>query len=191
MCTPLMAQRWLLHHAALATGFACSPCWSAAPAARELTGEEWDELIALGIAKDNGGDVFNALVRAYAPALHLRGNTLISGCWEELRWSCKKTLVTVSVWSEAFFQDRLAHMKINTATLFLWQPERLCAGMLLRWVPGQTDIPGISVKTVLHSCTKKSQPLSHYSNDLILTSARFADRLRLAIVSERWGVLST
>lgn len=102
MCTPLMAQRWLLHHAALATGFACSPRWSAAPAACELTGEEWDELIALGIAKDNGGDVFNVLVHAYAPALHLRGNTLISGCWAELWWTCKKTLVTVLVWSEAF-----------------------------------------------------------------------------------------
>lgn len=91
MCTPLMAQRCLLHHAALATGFACSLCRSA-PVVCELTREEWDELIALGVAKDNGGDVFDVLVHAYAPALHLRGHTLITGCWEELWWTCKETL---------------------------------------------------------------------------------------------------
>lgn len=151
MCTPLMAQRCLLHHAALATGFACSLRWSA-PVVCELTGEEWDELIALGVAKDNGGDVFNVLVHAYAPALHLGGRTLITGCWEELWWTCKETL-GYGLGQGVSRNDT----KINTPALFLWQPELQCSGMLLRQVPGQTDIPAVSVyNTVQHSCTKKS-----------------------------------
>lgn len=47
--------------------------------------------------------------------------------------------------------------------ILLWQPELPCSGMLLTTSPRPYRRP----TPALHSCTKKSKPLSRYSNDLI------------------------
>lgn len=71
MCTPLMAQRCLLHQAALAEG---SGSYSRADVQHRLPagsqGDERDEQIVLGIKKkkDNSRNMFDVLQFAYAGA---------------------------------------------------------------------------------------------------------------------------
>lgn len=82
--------------------------------------------------------------------------------------------------------------------LFLWQHQLLCAGMLFRTVFSQSAIPGVSTRNAaLYSCTKKSSPLSHCSNELIplsmqtvfkgVGSTRKKKRLRKSLKISKWA----
>lgn len=96
MCTPLMAQRWLLHHTALATGsrlFLAPKRSRGRPRARR-GGMRWADCTRR--SRENSGDVLDVL--AYT-RMHLPCSTAQRGRdWQrELEWNCKKMQVTVGL----------------------------------------------------------------------------------------------
>ncbi len=106
-------------------------------------------------SKDNSRDVY-----ACAPALHFRGNTWQKAAELNQGGSVTDTTYTVSVSRlvcptrpfACYCENKDGHF----ISMAAWAP--MCRNvLLLRRVPGQTDIPGISVHNAIqHSCTKKS-----------------------------------
>lgn len=80
MCTPLMAQRCLLHHTALATGFCLFPVLMLSTSSRQAHLGGMRQADCTWHSKDNSKDVLDVSEYAYAPALHLRGNALSNSC---------------------------------------------------------------------------------------------------------------
>lgn len=184
MCTPLMAQRCLLHHTALATGFCLFPALKRSTGCLRARKGGMRQADCTWHSKDNRRDVFDVWEHAHAPALHLRGNTLSKSCCTEPHWIRKKTLVTVSLeWK--CFQDHLSHMsaivKINTATLFLWQRELLCAGMRDSSDESparRTSQPYLSMMLYCTAAKRNPKPC-RCSNDLTAAALRFTDYSKL------------
>lgn len=160
MCTPLMAQRCLLHHAASATGF----CLFLAL----LAGDEWDELIALGIAKDNSeGNVSDMFVFCMCTCPTSQWGAPLTQPKLQPVWGLKA--------SPRFVKLKMA------APLFLWQRVQECLSLTDRG----TDISGISAQLHKEILTPKSPfQWPHSSGSQCLTDYTIAREDEVFLVTE-------
>lgn len=149
MCTPLMAQRCLLHHAA--SGHRVLPVPRVEAKHRpscELTGEEWDKLIALGTPKIIA-EVCSMgwSVHTHLPSPSERAHLVIPA--ERSNTRC----------------GRPCHSEHVGCCENNYDPFHFCGSKFPGWnvhllgpVSGRADIPGWSERiAALHSCTKKSK----------------------------------
>lgn len=101
MCTPLMAQRCLLHHTALATGFCLFPALSRSTTGLPASslGKNGDELIALGIAKiiAETCSMCYSVCTCTCPYISEGAHLVLAAEQDRTVCVCKTTLVTVSL----------------------------------------------------------------------------------------------
>lgn len=189
MCTPLMAQRCLLHHTALATGFCLFPALKCTTGCLRAHRGGTRRADCTWHSEDNSQDVFDVLSVCMRTCISEGAHLVIAAeqsysesikrCW--LQFVCGRASPGSSVPHVRYCENKYGHF-ISTAA---WAP--MCWNVQLLWpVPGQTHIPVIFVhNAVVHSCTKKSKPLSRYSNDLIPGVVCFTDYPTLEIQFRR------
>lgn len=88
MCTPLMAQRCLLHHVALATGFCLFPALKLSTGCLRAHRGGMRQADCTWHSKDNSGEVFDVLEYAYMHLPYISEGTRVVIAAEQ---SCTKS----------------------------------------------------------------------------------------------------